>query len=101
MKSEHSPGRIANAAAELPEEIEVTPAMVRAGIEEMRLRESADGWPCTVTAIYRAMEAARCDEKIALSDPERPLGGTVVERLVYDHRFDVERSSYSLAGLVV
>lgn len=41
------------------DEIEVTPAMIEAGVCELSLCESGDAWESVAEAIYRAMEIAR------------------------------------------
>jgi hypothetical protein len=55
--------RIANATIKLNEheEIEVTPEMMRAGIEEYALFSFEDRGEWVVSAIYRAMERAKAD----------------------------------------
>ena len=44
---------------ELAGEIEITPEMIEAGVNELALTEPSDEWASTVAAVYRAMEIAR------------------------------------------
>lgn len=61
--SAHAPDR--SPVADPAPEIEVTPAMIEAGVNELALCESTDSWWSTAEAVYRAMEAVR---RTALED---------------------------------
>jgi hypothetical protein len=65
--------RIANATTATGEEIEVTTAMIEAGVDELALCESGDSWWSTAEAVYRAMEKVRRETVAA----NRLLRGTI------------------------
>ncbi len=54
------PGRCRRIGGSWPEEeLEITPAMIDAGVMELSFCESFDSWWSTAEAVYRAMELAR------------------------------------------
>ncbi len=55
--------RVDRSAHDTEREIEVTPEMIEAGLEEMRVYESGDSWESLVREIYLAMVKLRHSEQ--------------------------------------